>query len=51
LSNLQVQAGSPALSKGIILSPVWIVGPFDVTGAIPRIRVTDKTIDIGAYQQ
>jgi hypothetical protein len=51
LPNLKVQAGSPALSKGIILSPVWIVGPFDVTGATPRIRVTDKTIDIGAYQQ
>lgn len=51
LPNLKVQPGSPALSTGIVLSPVWIVGPFDVTGATPRIRVTDKTIDIGAYQQ
>jgi hypothetical protein len=51
LPNLNVQAGSPALSNGIIVSPVWIVGPLDVTGLTPRIRITDNTIDIGAYEQ
>jgi hypothetical protein len=51
LPNLDVQAGSPALAKGTILSPISIVGPFDVTGVTPRILVTNDTIDIGAYEQ
>jgi hypothetical protein len=51
LPNLNVQSGSPALSKGTILSPVSIVGPFDVTGVTPRILVTNDTIDVGAYEQ
>jgi len=50
LPNLNVQAGSPALSTGTIPSPVSIVGPFDGTGVTPRIHVTDNTIDIGAYE-
>ena len=51
LPNLNVQAGSPALAKGTILSPISIVGPFDVTGVTPRILVGNDTIDIGAYEQ
>ena len=51
LPNLNVQAGSPALSKGTILSPISVVGPFDVTGVTPRILVTNDTIDVGAYEQ
>lgn len=51
LPNLNVNAGSPALSAGTILSPISIVGPFDVTGFTPRIHVTDNTIDVGAYEQ
>jgi hypothetical protein len=51
LPNLNVKAGSPALSTGTILGPLSIVGPFDVTGVTPRIHVTDNTIDVGAYEQ
>jgi hypothetical protein len=51
LPNLDVQSGSPALSKGTLLSPISILGPFDVTGVTPRILVTNDTIDIGAYEQ
>ncbi|MFZ0773991.1 MAG: right-handed parallel beta-helix repeat-containing protein [Candidatus Sulfotelmatobacter sp.] len=51
LPNLNVQAGSPALAKGTILSPISIVGPFDVTGVTPRILVPNDTIDVGAYEQ
>ena len=51
LPNLDVQAGSPGLSKGTILSPISLVGAFDVTGVTPRILVTNDTIDIGAYEQ
>lgn len=51
LPNLNVQAGSPALAKGTILSPISTVGPFDVTGVTPRILVTNDTIDVGAYEQ
>ncbi len=51
LPNLDVQAGSPALAEGTILSPISIVGPFDVTGVTPRILVTNDTIDVGAYEQ
>jgi hypothetical protein len=51
LPNLNVQAGSPALAKGTILSPISTVGAFDVTGITPRILVTNDTIDIGAYEQ
>jgi hypothetical protein len=51
LPNLNVQSGSPALAKGTILSPIAIVGGFDVTGVTPRILVTNDTIDVGAYEQ
>jgi len=51
LPNLNVQAGSPALAKGTILSPISIVGGFDVTGITPRILVPNDTIDVGAYEQ
>ncbi len=51
LPNLNVQSGSPALAKGTILSPISIVGGFDVTGVTPRILVTNDTIDVGAYEQ
>jgi hypothetical protein len=51
LPNLKVQSGSPALAKGTILSPISIVGAFDVTGVTQRILVTNDTIDIGAYEQ
>jgi len=51
LPNLNVQAGSPALAKGTILSPVSTVGPFDVSGVTPRILVSNDTIDVGAYEQ
>ena len=51
LPNLNLQAGSPALSSGTIVTPIAIVGPFDVTGVTPRIHVTDNTIDVGAYEQ
>lgn len=51
LPNLNVQAGSPALAKGTILSPISIVGPFDVTGVTPRILTSNDTIDVGAYEQ
>ncbi len=51
LPNLDVQSGSPALAKGTILSPISIVGPFDVSGVTPRILVTNDTIDVGAYEQ
>jgi hypothetical protein len=51
LPNLNVQSGSPALAKGTILSPISIVGAFDVTGVTQRILVTNDTIDIGAYEQ
>lgn len=51
LPNLNVQAGSPALAKGTILSPISTVGPFDVTGVTPRILITNDTIDVGAYEQ
>lgn len=51
LPNLNVKAGSPALSKGIFPAPISIVGAFDVTGVTPRVRVSDNTIDVGAYEQ
>ncbi len=51
LPNLNVQAGSPALAKGTILSPISIVGSFDVTGNTPRILIPNDTIDVGAYEQ
>jgi hypothetical protein len=51
LPNLNVTSSSPALGKGTILSPISIVGPFDVTGVTPRILVTNDTIDVGAYEQ
>jgi hypothetical protein len=51
LPNLKVQAGSPALAKGTLLSPISIVGAFDVTGVTPRILVPNDTIDVGAYEQ
>ena len=51
LPDLNLQSGSPALAKGTILSPISIVGPFDVTGVTPRILVTNDTIDVGAYEQ
>jgi hypothetical protein len=51
LPNLNVASGSPALSKGTILSPISIVGPFGVTGVTPRILVANDTIDVGAYEQ
>jgi hypothetical protein len=51
LPNLNLQSGSPALAKGTILSPIAIVGGFDVTGVTPRILVTNDTIDVGAYEQ
>jgi hypothetical protein len=51
LPNLNVQSGSPALAKGTILTPISIVGPFDVSGVTPRILVTNDTIDVGAYEQ
>src|SRR5271157_3932094 len=51
LPNLNVQSGSPALAKGTILSPIAIVGGFDVTGVTPRILVGNDTIDVGAYEQ
>jgi parallel beta-helix repeat protein len=51
LPNLNVQSGSPALAKGTILSPISIVGAFDVTGVTQRILLTKHTIDIGAYEQ
>ena len=51
LPNLNVQAGSPALGQGTLLSPLSLVGPFDVTGSTPRILVPNNTIDIGAYEQ
>jgi len=51
LPNLKVQSSSPALAKGTILSPISIVGAFDVTGVTQRILLTNDTIDIGAYEQ
>jgi hypothetical protein len=51
LPNLDVTSSSPALAKGTILSPISIVGPFDVTGVTERILVTNDTIDVGAYEQ
>ena len=51
LPNLNVQAGSPALAKGTILSPISLVGPFDVTAVTPRILVPNDTVDVGAYEQ
>lgn len=51
LPNLNIQAGSPALAKGTILSPISIVGAFDVSGVTQRILTTNDTIDIGAYEQ
>jgi hypothetical protein len=51
LPNLNVQAGSPALAKGTILSPISLVGPFDVTAVTPRILVPNDTLDVGAYEQ
>ncbi len=52
LPNLNVTSSSPALGKGTILSPISVVGPFDVTGVTPRILIaTPNTIDIGAYEQ
>jgi hypothetical protein len=51
LPNLNVHSGSPALAKGTILSPISIVGPFDVTGVTERILLTNDTIDVGAYEQ
>lgn len=51
LPNLNVTSSSPALSKGTLLSPLSIFGPFDVTGVTPRILVTNDTIDVGAYEQ
>jgi hypothetical protein len=51
LPSLDVQAGSPALGNGTILSPASLMGPFDVTGVTPRILTTNSTIDVGAYEQ
>ena len=50
LPNLNLQAGSPALSAGTIPRPASIVGPLDVTAVTPRILVIDDKIDIGAYE-